>query len=192
MVINVLTVDTISNATDALLPTLTVVAYCFKIINFKVNADKMQMTFKDLMKFQFQNDNEIRQTNKKLQTLYKVVMCLLAIAHLSIVFTFIGALFANDPPKLPLPSWYPIDWQHVSLYYWIAYTYQMFGAFICININVTMDAFLVLVMSILCKHLEILGERLTSITLKSNSKRGKAKMNGELIGCIKVHQNLIR
>lgn len=199
MVINFLTIDTINNATDALFPTLTVVAYCFKLVNFKLNANGMQMIFEDSMKFQFKNDNEIRVTNEKLQNLYKVVVCFMAVAHLSIVLTFFRALFVNDPPELPLPCWYPIDWQHVSLYYWIAYTYQMFGAFIILNVNATMDVFLVFMMSILCKHLEILGDRLTSIILETNTTSkggtnfiGKAKMNRELIRCIKVHQTLIR
>ncbi len=200
MVLNFITIDSISNATNALFPTLTVVAYCLKVVNFYFNANGMQKIYDDTMKFQFINDNEIHLTNEKLRFLYKVSVCFMATAHLTIILAFIRVLFINDPPELPLPCWYPIDWQHVRCYYWIAYAYQMIGAFLILNVNATLDLYSIYVMVIVCKQMEILGNRLANISLCYDTRRKlinadaseHERIDGELVGCIKVHQNLIR
>lgn len=198
MILNFINIDSIINATDALFPTLTVVAYCLKVVNFYVNADEMQKIFEDIMKFQFKNDNEIQLTNERLRSLYKLSVCFLTTAHVTIMLAFIRVLFIYDSPELPLQSWYPIDWKNVNLYYWIAYAYQMIGAILILNVNATLDLYSVFLMAIICKHIEIIGGRLANITVQYE-KRTKypnlaeqERINEELIDCIKVHQNLIR
>lgn len=201
MIINFVSIKSINNATDALFPTLTVVAYCLKLVNFYFNADGMQKIFEDTMKFQFKNDNEIRLTNEKLRSLYKLSVCFMTTAHVTIILAFIRVLFINNPPELPLPCWYPIDWKNNSFYYWIAYTYQMIGAFLILNVNATLDLYSILLMAIISKHMEILGDRLANITLQYDKRTYKstdphtaeqARINEELIDCIEVHQNLQR
>lgn len=198
MILNFINIDTISNATDALFPTLTVAAHCLKVVNFYLNADGMQKIFEDIMKFQFKNDNEIRLTNERLRTLYKLSVCFLTTAHVTIILAFIRVLFIYDSPELPLQSWYPIDWKNVNSYYWIAYAYQMIGAIIILNVNGTLDLYSVFLMAIICKHIEILGDRLSTITVQYDEKTmypssaEQERISEELVDCIKVHQNLIR
>lgn len=158
MIFNFISIKSIKNATDALFQTLTVVAYCLKVVNFYCNANGMQKIFEDTMKFQFKNDNKIRLTNEKLRSLYKLSVCFIGTAHVTIILAFIRVLFISDPPELPLPCWYPIDWQNISFYYWIAYSYQMIGAFLILNVNATLDLYSIFLMAIICKHMEILGD----------------------------------
>lgn len=203
MVLNFLYIDSIINATDALFPTLTVLAYCFKLVNFYLNADGMQNIFKDTMTFQLKNDDEISLTNEKLRSVYRLSVCFLIAAHLTIILAFVRVVFINDPPELPLPCWYPLDWQNISLHYWIVYAYQMIGAFIILNVNATLDLYSIFLMAVIDKQMEILGDRLANITLQNytlahttmdpdpNSTE-QARITAELIDCIKVHQNLIR
>lgn len=199
MIFNFFNIDSITNATDALFPTLTVVAYCFKVINFYLKSDSMQDTFDNLMKFQFQNDNEIRLTNEKLDLLYKISVCFMTTAHVTIILAFVRVLFIYDHPELPLPSWYPIDWQNINLYYWIVYTYQMIGAFFILNVNLTLDLYSIFLMSTIRMQLEILADRLINITLQydttrqivKNNSEDQRRINKELISCINVHQKLV-
>lgn len=202
MVLNFIYIDSIINATDALFPTLTVLAYCLKVVNFHLNADGMQSIFNDTMKFELKNDNEINLTNEKLRSVYRLSVCFIVAAHLTIILAFVRVLF-TDPPELPLPCWYPLDWQNISLHYWIVYAYQMIGAFIILNVNATLDLYSIFLMAVIDKQMEILGDRLANITLRydttahttmdpdSNSAE-HARITAELIDCIKVHQNLIR
>lgn len=201
MIFNFFTIDSINNATDALLPTLTVVAYCFKVINFYLHSDGMQNVFADLMKFRFLNDNEIRLTNDKLGFLYKLSVCFMTTAHVTIILAFVRVLFIYDHAELPLPCWYPIDWQNINLFYWIAYTYQMIGAFLILNVNGTLDLYSIFLMSTISKYMEILADRLIDITLQSDNKscqnveynsENQTRINMELIMCINIHQNLAR
>lgn len=199
MILNLFTVDNINNAIGALFPTLTVVAYCFKVINFYIHSDGMQNAFDDLLKFRFKNDNEIRVTNNELRFLYKLSVCFITTANVTIIFAFARVLFINEVPEIPLPSWYPIDWQNNNLCYWIVYIYQMISVLLTLNLNGTLDIYSIFLMSTICRQMEILSDRLVNITLECDNKsclnvrnnsEDQTRINEELISCIKVHQNL--
>ncbi|KAJ6649451.1 putative odorant receptor 71a, partial [Pseudolycoriella hygida] len=201
MVLNYETIGSIHKETEALFPTITVLSYCLKVVNFYLNASGMQRTFVDVMQFEFKNDNEIRMTNDKLRYLYRFSMCFILTAHFTMVSTFMRVLFISGPAELPLPSWYPIDWKNNQKLYWIVYSYQTLGAFLILNVNLTLDLYLIFLMAIICKHLETVGDRLANLTANHRNITPhtrcldvveQSRMNDELIDCIKVHQNLIR
>lgn len=197
MVLNFFTIDSVNNATDALFPTLTVVAYFLKLLNFNFNADGMQRIYEDITNLRLENDTEVQSINEELRFLYKISVCFMTIAHVAMILAFVRALFINDPPELPLPCWYPIDWKNVDLYYWIAYSYQMIGTFLVLNVNATLDLYSIFLMASISKHMEILGNRLANLTIQFdiktiNNPTEQTRITEKLIECIKVHKNIIR
>lgn len=195
MLVNIVVIESMKDMTDALFPALTIVAYLFKIMNFYLNDDGLHRVHKDLMAFGFKNDHEMAMTNKHLKLVYQMCMAFVTTAHITIVLAFLRPLFINNPPALALPSWYPIDWQHVDTYYWIVYTYQMIGAFFILNVNIALDIFALFVMVIASKYVEIVGNRLANLTINDDAALNSTTETGitnELVDCIKVHGIVIR
>lgn len=210
-VVNVFFLTDVSDATDSLCITLTVVALLVKVFNFFWYNTLIQRNLEKIQQFQLIDDNEIRLVNSRTKMFSKLMVYYYCICNTTGITTFINAIFVT-PPKLPFPGWYPMDWQHNNRDYWLTYFYQTLGMAMEINWNITIELFPCYVMFMISVKMELLGGRMANIkpmkiemmgddgrTLMANrqvmdewDEEANQKSVRMIADCIKVHQDIMR
>lgn len=139
--INVIFLDDLNEITDALYPTLTIVAYFVKLVNYYYYKDGFIQCLALLYDIQKNNSiDENRFAKKKLRYLTLLTTFFFVIGQITILAAAIRPLLL-DTPALPLPSWYPIDWKNSIRNFWIVYIHEVIGAIIMVNVSVGIDGY---------------------------------------------------
>lgn len=141
--INIIFLDDLNQITDALYPTLTIVAYFSKLLNYYYYKDGFIRCLSMMYDIQKNNsDDENRFAKKKLKYITILTLFFFIVGQFTIFVASIRPLLLDTPPpELPLPSWYPIDWKHNRRNFWIVYIHEVIGAIIMVNCSVGIDGY---------------------------------------------------
>lgn len=162
MVINVFILEDMTKITDALYMSLTEVALLVKTMNFFIRAKIMQDMLAQIQSFHLETDEERKLIKDKLKFFLRISIYYYGVAYLGIYSSFYGAAVSKEV-RLPYQGWYPLDWQHNNISYWITFAYQSIGMIITCNINITIELFPMFLMFMTSVQMEILGGRLQAI-----------------------------
>lgn len=195
MCINLFILENKGNMTDALHMSLTEVALFIKVVNFFVRGKAMQTMLRTIQEFKLENLDEERIIDEKLSFFLKVSIYYYGMANMAGFSGDFAALVAKDV-RLPFQGWYPLDWKHNRLSYWIVFVYQGIGMFITSNLNITIELFPMFLMFMISAKVEILGRRLQMIGYQNHQidsdeapSPNKASL---LINCIKTHEHICK
>lgn len=139
--INIIFLGDLKQITVALYPTLTIVAYFSKLLNYYYYKDGFIRCLSMIYDIQKRNsDDENHFAKKKLKYITILTLFFFVVGQFTIFVASIRPLLL-DTPELPLPSWYPIDWKHNRGNFWIVYLHEVIGAIIMVNVSVGIDGY---------------------------------------------------
>lgn len=202
IIINIFNLQDIHDLIESIHLCFINVALSGKILTITLNNKKVRKMLYSIQQFRLIDDEERALVTKRMASFFKLltvyyVSCNLAL--LGIDFVVLGA----KEPQLVWKAWYPLDWQHNSLHYWIVYAYQAVGIQLTCNLNVSLDMFVNFLMCCISTCLEILGNRMKVIGHSRNTVRGgKERLRAidsaivayeeklKLIECIEMHKRI--
>lgn len=139
--INILILDDMNEIIVAIYPTLTIVAYFFKLLNYYYYKDGFIRCLSMMYDIQKSNNtNENRLAERKLKYITILTLFFFVIGQFTIFVASIRPLL-SEIPLLPLPSWYPVDWKQSRRNFWIVYVHEVIGAIIMVNVSVGIDGY---------------------------------------------------
>lgn len=139
--INILILDDMNEIIVAIYPTLTIVAYFFKLLNYYYYKDGFIRCLSMMYDIQKSNNtNENRLAERKLKYITILTLFFFVIGQFTIFVASVRPLL-SESPALPLPSWYPVDWKHSQRNFWIVYVHEVIGAVIMVNVSVGIDGY---------------------------------------------------
>lgn len=139
--INIFFLDDMNDIIVAMYPTLTVVAYVFKLLNYYYYKDGFIRCLSMLYDIQKSNNaDENRFAKRKLKYITILTLFFFVVGQFTIFVASIRPLL-SEKPELPLPSWYPVDWKHIRRNFWIVYVHEVIGAIIMVNVSVGIDGY---------------------------------------------------
>lgn len=139
--INLLFLDDMQQIILAMYPTLTIVAYFFKLLNYYYYKDGFIRCLSMMYDIQKGNNaDENRFAKRKLKYITALTLFFFIIGQFTIFVASVKPLI-TDIPELPLPSWYPIDWKRNQTRFWLVYAHEVLGAVIMVNVSVGIDGY---------------------------------------------------
>lgn len=139
--INIFILDDMNQIIVAVYPTLTIVAYFSKLLNYYYYKDGFIRCLSVMYDIQKSNNaDENRFAKRKLKFITILTLFFFVIGQFTIFVASIRPLL-SEKPELPLPSWYPIDWKHSRTNFWIVYVHEAIGAVIMVNCSVGIDGY---------------------------------------------------
>lgn len=139
--INILILDDVDKIIVAVYPTLTIVAFVFKLLNYYYYKDGFIKCLSKI--YDIQNGNSVEENRfakRKLKYINILTLFFFVIGQFTIFVACVRPLL-SEKPELPLPSWYPIDWKHIRRNFWIVYVHECIGAIIMVNASVGIDGY---------------------------------------------------
>lgn len=191
-------ITSIDETTHCLYMSLTCLAFAFKVANYFYYHRQMYTCLSAVRTFELNTEEEILIYNRRNGGLSWIA------CFYYIIPTVCGASayfkpFLYDDVQLPFRAWYPFDWQNVAKYYWIAYGYQVFGMFLLILGNVTIDLTPSYLLNMIAIQTEVLGLRLSKlgkevpfpkVNLSLYDPEQQNNFRG-LVDCLKLHQSIL-
>lgn len=139
--INIIFLDDLNEITDALYPTLTIVAYFSKLLNYYYYKDGFIRCLSMMYDIQKSNSSdENRFAKRKLKYITILTLFFFVVGQFTIFVACIRPLLL-EKPVLPLPSWYPCDWKNSRRNFWIVYMHEVIGAIVMVNCSVGIDGY---------------------------------------------------
>lgn len=139
--INIFILDDMNEIIVAAYPTLTILAYFSKLLNYYYYKDGFIQCLPMIYDIQKSNSADENQfAKRKLKYITILTLFFFVIGQFTIVVASIRPLL-SEVPVLPLPSWYPIDWKHIRRHFWIVYVHEVIGAIIMVNVSVGIDGY---------------------------------------------------
>ncbi len=133
--------DDMNKIIVAIYPTLTIVSYFFKLLNYYYYKDGFIRCLSMMYTIQKgNNDEENRFAKRKLKYITILTLFFFVIGQFTIIVASIRPLL-SEIPELPLPSWYPVDWKHIRRNFWLVYVHEVMGALIMVNVSVGIDGY---------------------------------------------------
>lgn len=120
MLVKLVTIRNVDEIIEMLYPTLVVLAYIFKLLNYYKYGEQIINSLNKLSNFQLSSHSDDKIFNSRLGALTKLTSFLYCVSN----FTWAVACtktFLGSNLELPVPSQYPIDWRGNKLYFWIVY-----------------------------------------------------------------------
>lgn len=190
----------VDEITSSICVTFTCVAYCAKILNFYWHNADMKNCFHQVNEFVLENEHEEELLRIRLVPFKKLSLFYYIVPNICGITAYLKPIFATET-ELPFLGWYPLDWAHKSLDYWMTYVYQVVGIFIEINLNVTLELFPSYLMYMLSIQMEILGLRLEGMSSAtcgndvlvndiSLRNKGQQEVFGKMVNYLKMHQKM--
>lgn len=184
----IINITDIEKTTDAMYTTLTILAYLFKMFNYYYYKEEIVNFVAKLYALQeFNNPDEVALSNVKERDVSRLSYAFLFAGHLAIGTSCFKA-FSKENPEMPLVCWYPLDWQHDSLSFWILYPYSVICAFVIMHVNITLDCFSYYLMDTVATQLDLTGERILKLC------RDDVRDDSDVVKlnvCIKQHQHIL-
>ncbi len=175
MDIGLVLADNLRDATHVLGSAVPISVFFAKAMNLYVNNKRIQSCLERVHNFRLLDYGEKEFANNQLKVFFKFTAVFVAICNVTITF-ICWRVVALEKAELPFGAWYPVDWEHNNRDFWIVQSYQFYGMFIAVNINVACELFPCFFLTVIGCQLEILGMRLEklnselSIHGKENSK----------------------
>lgn len=182
--------------TRAMFICLTEIALIVKILNFYFRIEMMQDCLASIKQFQLLNKEEVELFNAKLVFLSRIITWYLSVTNITAVFSYMTPWFVAEP-ILPYPAWYPLDWSHHSLHYWIAYVYQVVGMFFQAHSLVILEVYFIFLMVSISTQFEVLSKRLERIGYYNGDDcmlliEKNAEAENILSECIRIHSVILK
>lgn len=118
-------INNVEEMIESLYPTLVVVAYIFKLLNYYQFGENIINSLNKLFNLQLCSQSDKKIFNSRLGALTKLTSFLYCMSN----FTWCVACsktFLGSNTELPVPSHYPIDCRGSNLYFWIVYLQCVF------------------------------------------------------------------
>lgn len=173
-----------------------------KIVNFYCRIGTIQNCLTTVQSaVRIERPCEARLFSEKFSVLSKIITWYLISANMAGVFSYTSPLLVSDSSVLPYPGWYPLDWEHNAVEYWLVYAYQVAGMFFQIQTLVIIEVFFIYLMVAISTQLDIIGQRMERIgwndDIQKNSRTrevGQVDLDAEtaLIDCIRNHREILR
>lgn len=200
MVIQLFNLRDMKNSTEALYMTLTEVALVIKILNFMIRIVEMQAMLRSAEEFLLEDEKEEKLLRSYVGKFFKIsIFYYLAAFYASSSADVAAAL--GDSNDLPFSAWYPyFDWEHNNRHFWILFVYQAVGMFITAMVNVSLELFAAMLMTMNSFQMEVLGIRLRRLGFmdgeaNNNPRFSSAELkevHGGIIKYAKLHQGIIK
>lgn len=120
MLVKLVTTRNVDEIIELLYPTLVVLAYIFKLLNYYKYGEKIINSLNKLLNCQLYNRTDDEIFSSRLGALTKLTSFLYCVSN----FTWVVACsktFLGSNLELPVPSQYSIDWRGNKLFFWIVY-----------------------------------------------------------------------
>lgn len=171
-----------------------------KIVNFYCRIGTIQNCLNTVQSVvRIERPSEARLFTEKFSVLSKIITWYLISANMAGVFSYTSPLLVSDSSVLPYPGWYPLDWEHNEIEYWLVYAYQVAGMFFQIQTLVIIEVYFIYLMMAISTQLDIIGQRMERIgwiddAEKRTQEDGQVDVDAEtaLIGCIRDHREILR
>lgn len=200
IVINVFKLDNKDELFDAMFMCFINLAMTIKTITFMVKYQTLRDILKIIQNFRLSDDDvaEHRFVAEKMKYFLKILLIYYGSCNVALFGIDAGALVASQP-ELMWKAWYPLDWQHNRLHYWMVFAYQSIGMRIEVNLNITLDLFPTFLLCMMAAMLDILGRRLERIGNECDLFSGERGVcRGEvdkqrfdaLVDAVRLHQEI--
>lgn len=169
-------------ATVSIPLSLSCLIICTRITNFYVNNDSMQERLNEIHRFELWNRDEQSFIANRLKGFNRLSLAFSVTIYFCLLTQLIVPLFLSDI-KLPLPIWFPLDWQHNSLHFWIVYVYSSMAIFVIGHMVMLLQIYTCYLMFMNTIKFEVLGMRLSRL---GHQPHYKLCRNDELISQSKI------
>lgn len=191
-------ITSVDETTHCLYMSITCLAYAFKVANYFYYYRQMYACLSAVQMFELRTDEEILIYNRRNGLLTWIACFYYTIPTVCGASAYFKPFLYEDV-ELPFRAWYPFDWRNVHEYYWIAWSYQVFGMVLIIFNNVTLDLTTSYLLNMVAIQTEILGLRLSKLgkiipaagVNLSRCDLEKPKNLHALVECIKLHQTIL-
>lgn len=174
------------SSTEAFYMTATEVALVVKILNFRLRVKSMTEMLTLAQDFELQHEDEIellRLYSKKL--IQGTIFYFVAVTYAQSSVEISAAL--DDDNTLPYPAWYPyLDHKHNNLHYWLLYVYQVLGMFITAYVNVSLEIFGAMMMSMNTYQTEVLGMRMSKLGYIDGDADENSQLSGKSLTNVRI------
>lgn len=152
----------VSETTFFLFVCLTEITLIVKILWFLYQNDLVWLNQEYLERFETATPAEKRICDGNMQFFLKMSISYVVLTNTTSVLSFLVPLSVATP-SLPFLAWYPLDWEHQPLFYWLVYLYQVIGMIIQCNTLVCIEMYVVYLMTVVSAYLKVLAHRLSRI-----------------------------
>lgn len=198
MVMNLLLVSDIREATHALYMTLTIISMYIRVLCFLWYNSKIRLCLATIHDFDIESIEESNLLEIRLKPFLNLVIAFFIACIVTLVLAFVQVLFWREP-GLPFPCWFPLDWKNNSRDYWVAYGYETCGMIMGLFTNVGIQMFSCYLMYMMRFWMEVLGVRLITfgdnVNIAENRSESTQKKIDEtdvfIVQCISSHQTVL-
>lgn len=149
-------------ATVSIPLSLTCIIICTRITNFYVNNASMQQRLDEIHHFELWNREEQLFIAKRLKAFNKLSLAFTVTIYSCLLTQLIVPLFLSNA-ALPLPIWFPLDWKHNSIHFWIVYTYSSMAIFVIGHMVMLLQIYTCYLMFMNTVKFEVLGIRFSRL-----------------------------
>lgn len=162
IIINIFNLSDIRELIESIYMCFINVALSIKVIGILLQNSELQTMLEKIQNFKIVDDDEHALIAKRMKYFMKVLLMYYISCNLALIAIDLGVLAAKEP-ELIWKAWYPLDWEHNRLHFWVVYAYQSIGTQLSCNMNVTVDLFADFFMCMISLLLEILAKRMRTI-----------------------------
>lgn len=193
-----MSVNDVDRFTESVYSTLTVLAYLFKLINYKYYQNHIIECLTKLMEIQRNSRSNEIIFRTKLAFLNKLTVAFFFGANCTVIAAALKPIL-SEKSVLPIASWYPLDWQHNSRDFWIVFTHDILGAFIVGQVNLGMDTYAYYLMAMITAQFEILHVHIEKLgtdfdefdQTHQSHERAIKESSYSMKLCLKEHQMIL-
>lgn len=196
-------------ATVSIPLSLSCVIICARIANFYVNNASMQARLAEIHRFVLWTREEQLFITRRLKTFNKLSLAFTGSIYFCLCTQLIVPLFLTEK-TLPLPIWFPLNWRHNKIHFWIVYIYSCMAIFVIGHMVMLLQIFTCYLMFMNTLEFEVLGLRLSRLGYNQYFEtdwKNKMRCSGvtygledatlndnftnNLIKCIKCHRKIV-
>lgn len=184
-------------ATVSIPLSLSCIIICTRITNFYVNNDSMQHRLDEIHKFELWNRDEQLFIDQRLKGFNKLSFAFTVTIYFCLLTQLIVPLFLSDT-KLPLPIWFPLNWQHNRIHFWIVYMYSSMAIFVIGHMVMLLQIYTCYLMFMNTLKFEVLGIRFSRLGYQRGYQQHfelewilNDNFTNTLIDCAKCHRKIV-
>lgn len=187
--------EDIQALSDCLSVTLTMFAYCIKIVNFIRNREKYLLLIRSLneviIKSEYDGNRNHQRIVNHIVRVKKIYVAFASAAIITIAFSGMIPIFNWKEHRLCYALYYPwIDYKHSDVLFIILEIYEM-STMVTAVVDITLDTLPVVYMIFAVGLLEELSDRLENIDCSNeDNKEENSQALKELLNCIKIHKEV--
>lgn len=149
-------------ATVSIPLSLSCVIICTRIANFYYKNDSMQERLDEIHNFQLWNYEEQSFIAHRLKRFNSLALAFTVTIYFCLSSQLLVPLFLSNK-TLPLPIWFPLDWRHNSIHFWIVYMYSSMAIFVIGHMVMLLQIYTCYLMFMNTLKFEVLGLRFKSL-----------------------------